>query len=476
MKKKNICLISAEAVPFVKVGGMADVVGSLYKYLKKEMNIFLFLPFYRQIAEKNYKTEKLFTFNINFNSRQENGFVVKSNDFKGVYFIGNEQYFDREDIYGPGGKDYPDNAERFSFFSKGVLEVIKSLKIDMDILHCHDWHTALIPLYLKINYKETFLHSKTLFTIHNLGYQGIFSGDKFHLLGLPWQYFDMEELEFYGNVNFMKAGIIYSDKINTVSPTYAKEILTPEFGHNLDGLLRKYKDKITGILNGIDYQIWNPALDKYIIKRYKNYKSKLENKLYLQKRQKLPVEREIPIFGMVTRLVEQKGIDDLNEIMDKVLSFPLQIVILGDGDPKYKDILTNWQKSKPEKISFTSGFNEELAHQIYAGSDFFLMPSKFEPCGLGQMISFKYGTIPIVRKVGGLADTVENYNFTTEKGTGFVFEGGTNEFLKSIEEAIKLFNDKEKMEKLVSKIMKIDFSWKASVDKYLKIYDELMKK
>jgi len=475
MEKKNVCLISAEAVPFVKVGGMADVVGSLYKYLKWRHNISLFLPFYRQIA-RNYKTEKLFNFNISFfNSRQEGGFVAKSNDFKGAYFIGNAQYFDRDDVYGPGGKDYPDSAERFSFFSKGVLEAIKTLNIDVDILHCQDWHTALTPLYLKIHYKDAFPSAKTLFTIHNLGYQGVFSADKFHLLGLPWQYFHMEELEFYGNVNLMKAGIIHSDRINTVSPTYAKEILTPEFGHNLDGLLKKYQYKLTGILNGIDYQIWNPAFDNYIAKRYKSYKSKMENKFYLQKRQKLPVDKETPVFGMVTRLTEQKGIDELIEIIEPLLSNSLQIVILGDGDPKYKDILTEWQKRKPEKIAFTSGFNEELAHQIYAGSDFFLIPSRFEPCGLGQMISFKYGTIPVVRKVGGLADTVENYNLDTEEGTGFVFEGGAKELLKSIEEALKLFKDREKMERLAGKVMKLDFSWKSSIEKYLKTYEEMMK-
>ncbi|HOL22139.1 MAG TPA: glycogen/starch synthase [bacterium] len=475
MKKKNICLVSAEAVPFVKVGGMADVVGSLYKYLKSRENIYLFIPLYKQVKEK-YKTENISPLEVRFfESRVENGFLAKSREFPDVYFIGHNKYFDRDELYGPGGKDYPDSAERFSFFSKAVLEAVKVLKINTDIFHCHDWHTALLPLYLKLNYKEPFPKAKTLFTIHNLGYQGVFSIDKFHLLGLPWQYFNMEELEFYGNVNFMKAGIIHSDMLNTVSPNYASEILTPEFGHNLDGLLRKYQYKLKGILNGIDYQVWNPAFDTSIAKRYRSYKSKGENKIAIQKKLSLKVGKDIPIFGMVSRLAEQKGIDYLAEIMGQLLKKNLQVVILGDGDPKYKELISNWQKKMPEKLSFTSGFNEEMAHQIYAGSDFFLMPSRFEPCGLGQLISFKYGTIPVVRKVGGLADTVQEYNIETEEGTGFVFEGGSKELLAKIEEALKLFENKEKMERLVNKILHLDFSWKASVEEYLKTYNELMR-
>lgn len=474
MEKKNICLAAAEAVPFVKVGGMADVVGSLYKYLKGKQNISLFIPLYKKIKGA-YKTEEISPLNVTFfDTRQEKGVLAGSSDFPGVYFIGSEKYFDRDELYGPGGKDYPDSAERFSFFTKGILEAAKILKTEVDIFHCHDWHTALLPLYLKTNYKNIFPKAKTLFTIHNLGYQGVFTPDKFHILGLQWKYFHMDELEFYGSVNFMKAGIIHSDLINTVSPQYAKEILTPEFGHKLDGLLNKNKEKLTGIINGIDYQLWNPSFDNLIKKKYRSYKTKPENKLYLQKKLGMPAGKDVPVFGMVARLAEQKGIDELADIMPQVLSYPLQVVILGDGDPKYREILTAWHKKLPEKISVSFGFNEELAHQIYAGSDFFLMPSKFEPCGLGQLISFKYGTIPIVRNVGGLADTVKNYDFATDEGTGFTFEGGSKELLKSIETALKLFKDKERTETLVNSIMKIDFSWKASVSEYLAIYRRII--
>ncbi len=476
MDKKNICLAAAEAVPFVKVGGMADVVGSLYKYLRDKQNIFLFIPLYRKIKSA-HKIREISPLNVTFfETRQEKGILAGSPEYPGVYFIGSEKYFDRDELYGPGCKDYPDSAERFSFFAKGVLEAAKILKVQADIFHCHDWHTALLPLYLQTNYRSVFPGAKTLFTIHNLGYQGVFSPDRFHGLGLPWQYFHMDELEFYGNVNFMKAGIIHSNLINTVSPRYAKEILTPEFGHNLDGLLNKYREKLTGIINGIDYQLWNPSFDSLIQKKYRTCKTKSENKVYLQKKLGLTPAKEMPVFGMVARLAAQKGIDDLAEIMPQMSSYPLQIVILGDGDPKYREILASWHKKLPGKISVTFGFNDELAHQIYAGSDFFLMPSKFEPCGLGQLISFKYGAVPIVRNVGGLADTVNNYDFASGKGTGFTFEGGSRELLKIIENALKLFRDGEKMEALVNSIMKLDFSWKVSVNKYLEAYDSLRNK
>ncbi len=474
MERKNICIAAAEAVPFVKVGGMADVVGSLYKYLKDRHNISMFIPLYKKIKE-TYKTREIAEFDISFfKTRGEKGILSDSPDFPGVYFIGSKTYFDRDEPYGPGGRDYPDSAERFSFFSKSILETAKILNIDANIFHCHDWHTALTPLYLKTNYRNVFPKAKTLFTIHNLGYQGVFPSEKFHILGLPWQYFQMDELEFYGNVNFMKAGIIHSDLINTVSPRYAKEILTPEFGHNLDGLLDKYKEKLTGIINGIDYQLWNPFFDNFINKKYKTYKTKTENKLFLQEKLGITVGKDIPVFGMVARLAEQKGLDELAEIMPRMLSYPLQIAVLGDGDPQYREMLAGWQKKFPKKISFTSGFNEELAHMIYAGSDFFLMPSKFEPCGLGQLISFKYGTIPIVKNVGGLADTVKNYDFASGAGTGFVFEGGSSGLLKSVENALKLFKNSEKLEMLANSVMKIDFSWTVSVNEYLAAYDKLL--
>lgn len=464
---KRIGYVACESVPFVKVGGLADVVGSLFKIFSK--NSFLFLPYYRRVKEK-FKTEFLGEIDVFFSDiRKERCKIFKPVDFKNVIFIGNDDYFDREEIYGPNGKDYPDNLERFSFFSKSICEVCKCLKIKIDIFHCNDWHTALLPLYLNLYYRDSFQNTKTIFTIHNIAYQGIFGSEKFPFLGLPWDYFSMEEIEFYGKINLMKAGIIHSDLITTVSERFAEEIMTPEFGFKLDGLLRKYKDKITGIINGIDYQIWNPIFDEYIIKRYKTPKNKIINKIYLQEKLSLKKGENIPLFGMVNRLVEQKGIDLVIENFDILMERDIQIVILGEGEEKYKEKLSQISKKYLERFSFNIGFNEELAHQIYAGCDFFLMPSRFEPCGLGQMISLKYGTVPVVRRVGGLYDTVKDYN---EDGWGFTFYKD-EEFISTIDRALTVYKDKKLWEKLVKKCMALDFSWKESAKKYKKLYEEL---
>jgi len=473
MERKNICLVSAEGVPFVKVGGMADVVGSLYKYLKNKHNIYLFMPFYRTLQD-NFKTEVLGDITVNFSSgRKETGFLARSLEYPGVYFLGKEEYFGRKELYGPGGMDYPDNAERFSFFAKGVLESAVKAGISVDIFHCHDWHTSLLPVYLREYYADSFPGAKTLFTIHNLAYQGIFPPDKFNILGLHEKYYSMEELEFYGSINFMKAGIIHSDSINTVSPKYAGEILTEKFGSKLEGLLKKNEGKLTGIINGIDYAVWNPSFDGLISKKYRTYRSKIINKLIMQKELRLNEGKEIPLFGMVTRLAEQKGIDELLDILDRILARNMELVVLGDGSDVYKNGLLELSRKYSGKVAVNFGFNETLAHRIYAASDFFLMPSRFEPCGLGQLISFKYGTVPIVRNVGGLADTVKDYSFATEEGTGFVFEGGSRELFESMERALRLFKNQESMARLSEKLMKLDFSWKASVEKYAVIYRSL---
>lgn len=463
MDKSNICIVAAEAVPFVKVGGMADVVGALYKYLKNRHTVSLFLPFYKTIRE-NYRVEAIGDIDVSFSeNRREKALLAASPDYPGVYFIGHEGFFNREGLYGEEGSDYPDNAERFSFFAKGVLESVKTLGMNPQVFHCHDWHTALLPLYLKESYGEIYPDAKTLFTIHNLGYQGIFPAEKFHILGIPREYFSPEELEFYGDINFMKAGIIHAGSINTVSPKYSQEILTEDFGHRLEGLLKKHKYKLEGILNGIDYMIWNPSFDGLIAKKYRTYKTKGLNKTALQKELGLEKSADIPLFGSVTRLAEQKGIDELTDILEKAIEQKAQIVVLGDGSPVYKEALLAFGKKYPDRVSVNFGFNEKLAHRIYAGSDFFLMPSKFEPCGLGQMISFKYGTVPVVRNVGGLADTVKNYDFNTGQGTGFVFEGGSKDLLSCLYSALKLFDNKKEMSSLSEKIMKLDFSDRKSV-------------
>ncbi|MGC8976910.1 MAG: glycogen synthase [Candidatus Ratteibacteria bacterium] len=464
---KRIGYVASECFPFVKVGGLADVVGSLFKIFKK--NSYLFLPFYRQIKEK-FLIEKIGEIDVFFSpNRKEKCEIFKIKEFQNVILIGNNYYFDREEVYGPDGKDYPDNLERFSFFSKGVCDVSKYLNINIDVFHCNDWHTALLPLYLKLFYRDFFKNTKVVFTIHNIAYQGIFPYEKFSSLGLPDNYFSMEELEFYGNINLMKSGIIHSDIITTVSKRFAEEIMTEEFGFKLDGLLRKYKGKIRGIINGIDYQVWNPAFDKYIKKRYKTPDGKIINKTYLQEELSLKKNENIPLFGMVSRLVEQKGIDLLIDKFDNLMENNIQIVILGEGDRKYKEKLNELSLKYKGNFSFNSGFNEVLSHKIYAGSDFFLVPSRFEPCGLGQLIGMKYGSIPVVRKVGGLYDTVIDIN---DGGYGFTFLKD-EEFIDTIRRCIWFYNEKDSFKKIVEKCMKLDFSWKNSANQYKEIYESL---
>lgn len=464
---KKIGYVAAESVPFVKVGGLADVVGSLFKIFKK--NSYLFLPLYKKVKEK-FKIEEIDEIEIYFTDfRKEKSKIYKAVDFANVIFIGNDYYFDRDEIYGPEGKDYNDNIERFSFFSKSVCEICKYLDIKIDVFHCNDWHTSLLPLYLKLFYDDFYRNTKVVFTIHNIAYQGIFPPDKFVILGLPWEYFSIEGIEFYGNINLMKAGIIYSDIITTVSKKFAEEIMTEEFGFKLDGLLRKYKEKIVGIINGIDYQIWNPMLDEYIKKKYKTLKGKIINKVYLQEELSLTKSQDLPLFGIVSRLAEQKGIDLIIEKINDLMTKDIQIVILGEGEGKYKEKLSEISLRNPKKFCFICGFNEKLAHQIYAGSDFFLMPSRFEPCGLGQMIAMKYGTVPVVRKVGGLYDTVKDYD---EGGLGFTFYKD-DEFTPTIERALSIYKNKNLWEQLVRKCMKLDFSWKNSSEQYREIYENL---
>jgi len=472
---KNIALVSCECFPLVKVGGLADVVGSLLTKLPRYVNVKLFLPGFSHITQK-YDYETLGTFDVFFsNSRTEKASLLKLKDgFSNVYLIENQAYFNRSQLYGESGLDYPDNLERFSFFSKAVLEACKVFGIEVDVFHCNDWQTALVPLYLKVFYGQ--LQSSTVFTIHNLAYQGIFPGSFFCKLGLGGEFFSMDQLEFYGNINIMKAGIIHSNRINTVSPTYAKEILTPEFGCKLDGLLRTREKDISGILNGIDYSIWNPRFDELIFKKYHSRKTKVVNKKHLQSTFSLP-EDNVAVFGFVGRLVEQKGIDIIIDTIERMMDRNFQVVFLGTGELRYEDGVVALTKKYPDRINARIGFDEKLAHQIYAGSDFFLMPSRFEPCGLGQMIALKYGTIPIVRKTGGLADTVMPVDTTKNSGWGFVFENPLPAELElSMRDAMDIYPNETLMDDIFKRAVSLDFSWNRSIPEYVSLYQKAMEK
>lgn len=457
----KILIAASEVVPFAKTGGLADVAGALPLALEElNQDVIIAMPRYKAVAGSKFAMQRL---------KEDISSSTIGKNIR-VYFIENDSYFNREGLYGNKNGDHKDNLDRFSFFCKRTLQLLKEINFKADIIHVHDWQAALIPVYLKTVYTNDAFYEKikTILTIHNIGYQGIFSKEEFPKLGLDWSLFALDGLEFYNKVNILKGGIEFSDLINTVSPMYSKEIQTKEFGFGLEGVLNRRKSSLFGILNGLDYSIWNPETDKFIAKNYSldSLPDKYKNKQDLLKLCKLPQKKEVPLFGIVSRLAEQKGFDILVMAMEKICKLNLQLVILGTGDLKYHNLLEGMAKKYPKVISLHLKFDDALAHKIYAGSDIFLMPSKYEPCGLGQMISLRYGTIPLVFKTGGLADTVT-------KDNGFVFDVyNKEELLKAVKKAIAAFAKKEKWEKLMLKALQHNFSWKESAKKYLDLYEK----
>ncbi len=470
----KVVFVSSEVFPFSKTGGLADVAGALPKALAQNgLEVSVFSPLYKSV-DKSSLTIAADT-NIDFNNQKIDTKLYKTTiDNCSFYFVEHQEYFNRDHLYGIGAKDYEDNALRFGFFSKAVLDSIIALGIKPDIIHTNDWQSALVNVYLKLFYKNTFDKTKTVFTIHNLGYQGIF--DKYYMdnLGLPWDIFSLDGLEYYDKINFLKGGIVFADAVNTVSKTYAQEIQTPEYGFGLDGLLRKFSYKLSGILNGIDTDVWNPNKDTFIDYNFDNPKDKIKNKTALQKALNLPVG-DIAMFGVVSRLAAQKGMDIFAQSAKEILkSQNVQFVILGNGESDIENSLKELEKSYPDKVSLNLKFDEPLAHKIYASSDFFVMPSKYEPCGLGQMIAYRYGTLPIVRATGGLKDTVKNYSAKAKNPTGFVFDKNDSvELTKTLKKAIDLFNKKDELLKIAQYVMQLDYSWKNQAKEYIKSYKKI---
>ena len=457
-------MCASEIVPFAKTGGLADVAGALPLVLEKHgVEVRLAMPRYKIAA--GHRSEVL-----GFSSDIDLAALGKNIQ---VYLIKNDKYFDRDGLYGDKAGDYTDNLERFSFYCRRSLDLLKEINFKPDILHCHDWQTALIPVYLKTLYQKDDFYKdiKTLLTIHNLSFQGVFNKDEFPKLGLDRQLFNIDGLEFYHKVNILKGGVIFSDLLNTVSPTYAGEIKTQESGCGLEGVLHKRKKDLSGILNGLDYELWDPQKDTYIYKPYSASTSidKYVNKKMLQEECRLSVQEDIPLFGMVSRLSHQKGLDLIAQSMEDLLRHcKMQIIVLGVGDAKYHNLLFELAQKYPANLSAQIKFDEALAHKIYAGADIFLMPSRFEPCGLGQMIALRYGTPPLVFKTGGLADTVSKEN-------GFVFKKYTKEaFVKTVESAIAAYRSKRKWMELVKKAFSYNFSWKKSAGEYIKLYQKLL--
>jgi len=487
--KFNILFVASEVAPFAKTGGLADVANSLPKALKNlKHDVRIFMPRYRQISDRKFVLREVIRLqNITLSvGGKEISFDIKSAFLPGtkiqVYFLDYKPYFDRDGLYvdPETGKDYPDNDERFILFNKAAVEILKILHWQADVIHCNDWQSALIPAYIKTVHVNDPFFSKmhTLLTIHNIGYQGNFSAESFAKTGLPEElFYPAGPVEFYGNFSFLKAGIYFSDKINTVSPTYAREIQqSSKYGFGMEGLLRERSKDVHGIINGVDYSDWDPSVDTHIAVNYdiKTLNQKVENKKVLLGELKLPFDENIPLIGTVSRLADQKGFDILVEAMDELMKFDLEYVLLGTGDPKYHKLFEILQKKYPQKISAQLKFDNRMAHLIEAGSDMFLMPSRYEPCGLNQMYSLRYGTIPIVRKTGGLADTVVNFNPETHSGTGFVFEEySASALIDAVKRAVEIFQNKKMWIQLQKQAMKQDFSWDTSAKEYLKLYAQL---
>lgn len=462
MGKLKVLFASSEVVPFTKTGGLADVSGSLPIALAAQgADVRVITP--------KYRTAKV------------GGDSGTIGDGVRVWFVENEDYFDRKELYGDRYGDYSDNLDRFSFFCRQALERCIKEGFAPDLIHCNDWQTALIPVYLNTIYKydKFFERTKTLFTVHNIASQGLFAKEEFPKMGLDWALFHIHYFEFYGQINVMKAGIVYSDAVSTVSPTFAEEILTKEYGCGLEGVFKTREDVLYGILNGIDYNVWNPAADKKLLKNYSadTIDDKYINKEALQKELGLKVDYKIPMIGMVSRLADQKGMDLVARVLGDILNKKVQLVILGVGEQRYHVLLEKMAKAHPKNASMNLAFDHALADRIYAGCDMLLMPSRYEPCGLSQMIGFKYGTVPVARRTGGLKDSVFEFDANTKVGTGFTFSDYKPEaFFGAIRKALTAYQNRDVWRALVKKDMALDFSWKASAKEYMKLYGSFERK
>jgi starch synthase len=476
----HIAFAAPECVPFAKTGGLADVVGALPKALAAAGHqVSLYLPRYRQARLTEAKTVAS-SLTIPFDDQYRFCSLLTTGNQGGVttYFVDYPPFFDREALYGTSSGDYPDNAERFALFSRAVLEASKIVGVPQ-VFHCHDWQTALIPVLLRSLYAEdpAFADAATVFTIHNVGYQGLFPADILALLQLPWDLFTVSRMEFFGQVNLLKGAIVYADYVTTVSRKYSQEIQTAEYGFGLEGVLRGRASTVTGILNGVDYAEWSPQTDKFTVTRFSS--GDLTGKQRC-KRDLLAAfglesaDQRLPVIGIVSRFAAQKGFDLIAQIADRLAREEVILVALGTGERDYEEMFRRLNKLFPNKIAVRIAYDNALAHKVEAGADMFLMPSRYEPCGLSQIYSLHYGTVPIVRATGGLDDTVETWDARTGKGTGFKFTEYNGEaLLDCIKRALTAYRDQASWEVLMRNGMSKDFSWSASAREYGKIYERV---
>ena len=484
----KIVLASSEAIPFAKTGGLADVASALSKALSDAGHeVSLFLPYYPQsIAKRGLEMhdfeacpEKV---TITLGSKDVEAGLLKAkfpNSKATVYLVDQPRYFDRPELYHEQGQDYQDNCERFIFFSRSVLAFTEKMKLQPDVIHANDWQTGLIPALLKIEYQQKpgFEKTASIFTIHNMAFQGQYWHWDMLLTGIDWKYFNRHQMEFFGQLNLLKTGIAFANMITTVSPTYAKEIRTEQFGYGLHGVLDSHSDHLVGILNGVDTSEWNPEIDPHLAANYSVNtiaEGKPRCKAALQERMGLPQRPDVPLFGAISRMTDQKGFSLILDAAENLLASDVQMIFLGTGDPYHEASFTDLAKRFPDKVSTFVGFDETLAHQIEAGLDLFLMPSQFEPCGLNQMYSLIYGTVPIVHEVGGLADSVvdaSDQNLENGTANGFSFwHFDATVLYRQMRRALDMYSDKALWNQLVQNGMTKDWSWKHSAQNYLSVY------
>jgi starch synthase len=492
-KPLNVLFLSSEVEPFAKTGGLADVSGALPQSIKHlDHEIRIMMPRYGSINERKSKLHDMIRLkdiqvpvgSDLIQASVKSSFITNNHTKVQVYFLDNPKLFGRNGLYihPDTKKEYKDNDQRFIFFSRGVLEVLKKMGWQPDVIHCNDWPTGLVPAYLKTLYRDDpfYKDTRTVFTIHNMAYQGVFPKKSFPLTQLPPDVLSEDGIEAYGNLNFLKSGLVFADALTTVSEKYAEEIRSnEEFGCGLQTIAEKRRNDLTGILNGIDYSTWDPSVDEHIPHRYdfRSLDLKRENKVALLEAVKLPVREGAPLIGIISRLADQKGFDLIDTALDALMKLNVQLVVLGTGEKKYHDMLSKAAKKHPETIAVDLSFNEKLAHLIEAGSDMFLMPSRYEPCGLNQIYSLRYGTVPIVRATGGLDDTIEDFDPATGSGTGFKFaKYDSAEMMKAIQRAMKVYADEAAWKRIIKNGMGKDFSWESSAKKYIQLYRSLARK
>jgi starch synthase len=481
----RILMVTPEANPFARSGGLAEVISSLSSALSRlGHEVKVVMPLYRQVRESEHSlnfTGHTLSIPLTWKTLSAEIYQASLNSQLDFYFIGQDALFNREGLYGTEYGDFEDNAERFIFFSRAVVEMIEALELEVDICHCQEWQTGLVPVYFRTLYHDrpSLQRLPVLYTVHNVGHQGVFSSYDLPLTGLGWELFSPKALEFYGKINFMKGGLVFADLLSTVSSKYREEILTAEYGFRLEGVFQERAHELFGIVEGVDYHRWDPALDPFLAASYdrNNLEGKTACKAALLRRFGLEISRDRPLLGMTTRLLDRKGIDLVENILDDLMKFDVGFVLQGTGEERHHYLLQEINRKYQRNMGLFIGYGEELAHQIIAGADIFLMPSRYEPCGLDQLYCLRYGTIPVVRATGGLDETIQAYDPKTGKGSGFKFNGYTlAEFLGAVQQALDLYKNQKAWRKLMLNNMKVDFSWDQVAPKYVDLYRRAQEK